>query len=170
MTAYNTLGYKLFRATKENERKTKSKEEKEMEREKRWRKKIDRDFSPPGTRNIDWTYSKPDGITVYTTYKPGTLKEWASYRIRKNERLALEIKKERAWDSLPGGWLEEDQIQNSLKNEGFTEPWNQLDMHYFENADEFTNRLIGEARKLVNEGQTSEDESLAEAVKKMTTF
>ena len=146
----------------------KKKKEKEMER--RWRKRIDDDFSAPGSRDTIWTHLNRDGLTLITTYQPGSLKEWACFKIRKEERLALEMKKERAWDSLPGGWLEDKIIQKAMEDEGFTNPWHSLDLHYFETADQFTNRLIGEARKLVKEGQTSEEDLLAEAVKKMTTF
>lgn len=146
----------------------KKKKEKEMER--RWCQRINNDFSPPGSRDSEWKHRKPDGLTNVTTLQPGSLKEWACFKIRKEERLALEIKKERAWDSLPGGWLDDATIQKAMEKEGFTDPWNQLDLHYCETPDEFTNWLIEEARKLMNEGQTSEEDAMAEAVKKMTTF
>ena len=150
--------------------KDEKKKEKELERERRWKERINGDFMPPGTRLTNWARPNPDGITLVTTYQPGSLKEWACFKIRKEERLALEIRKERAWDSLPGGWLEDEVIQKAMEDEGFNDPWHSLDLHYFETADQFTIRLIGEGRKLVNEGKSTEEQCLTEAIKNMTHF
>ena len=46
----------------------------------------------------------------------------------------------------------------------------QLDIPYDEKSEQFMSRLMHEARKLQKEGQTSKEEALAEAVKKLTMF
>ena len=153
-TDWNWRFFKSFvEAIEEDEKK------KEKEMAKRHRQSIDDDFSPPGERHSDFPF-------VVTTYQPGSLQDWSCFKIRKDERLAVEMKKERLWDSLPRG-KDEATLQ---KAEEIRRQCEQLDIPYDEKSEQFMSRLMHKARKLQKEGQTSKEEALAEAVKKLTMF
>ena len=160
-TDWNWRFFKSFvEAIEEDEKK------KEKEMAKRHRQSIDDDFSPPGESHSDWKNIEPDGVSFVSTHQPGSLKDWSCFKIRKDERLAVEMKKERLWDSLPRG-KDEATLQ---KAEEIRRQCEQLDIPYDEKSEQFMSRLMHKARKLQKEGQTSKEEALAEAVKKLTMF